>query len=162
MQMQSRPRRSLFCSRHISRNNKTCTCFISFYIAITTIASAWVSTCIATACIQWTVSSQGDSRRSTQGSPLCQPYISRVRFRGYSDLEICRIAGDIALIHHISTSGPNSFARSFSPRHQPIEHIQRLESARSISSTRRYSLERSSLDGNDSQFSFKTKPFVFL
>ena len=64
--------------------------------------------------------------------PLCQTNISRVRFRGYSDLEICRIAGDIALIHDIPTSSPLLFIRSTSFRQQPIEHIQRLGLASDI------------------------------
>lgn len=59
-----------------------------------------------------------DSRQSTRGSLCARLRIPRVRFRGYSDLEICRIAGDIALIHDISTSGPPLFIHSSPSHHQ--------------------------------------------
>lgn len=115
------------------------------------IASASVSSFVATSFRHWTVPDYRPTGGNRRRAPFVHnPTFPRVRFRSYSDLEICRIAGDIALIHDISTSSPHPSIR-FWPSTRDISlstSYKKVESAVIITAFGRYSLERSWLDAD--------------
>ena len=121
VQMQSRTQRALFEAHFKEQQGPACTCLrpISVVDCFSRISLAVASTHVSRISGQCSI---GPLEAIRAPSHLWPAHISRVRFQGDRDLEICRIAGDIALIHDLSTSSPLRLIRS-STQHRGNEHI---------------------------------------